>query len=273
MTNMKNTIRFAIAATSFLAVARTINAQTTILTDNFAADANMGPNYELATRQTGAYATSGYTTSANGNVQVGNTTTDAGQPGAPGGNYFLVAEDSGVQNNLALNDTVDGGNALTFTFSLYDGVNIPDPTDWMAFSLSPMVSSVFPTAASFSFLARENGGVQVFDNGNAIVSENSGFVSSTLWSVTFSGAGGVGSPFDGATDVSILNGSTTVDQFTLSSGLAPGEGFGFYAAASMIGGVGNLDVVAAPEPSSIALAGLGMAGLLVFRRRQSAPRA
>jgi hypothetical protein len=50
-----------------------------------------------------------------------------------------------------------------------------------------------------------------------------------------------------------------------------GDVVGFYAdvrAAGVLGNLDNLTIAPIPEPSTFALAGLGIAGLLVFRRRQ-----
>jgi hypothetical protein len=272
---MKKTICSSIVAGSLLAVAQTVSAQTTLLTDNFLVDQNVNanPNFEISNgRQGGTQATSPYTITAidgGGNgVQLGNTSTDAGQPGAPGNSqYMLLAFSSGVQNNLAFNNSLVNNSSLSISFNLYTGSSIGDSSDWMSFTMS-QAGNNFVTAAPFGFLVRNNGGVQVFDHGVNVLNEGPGSANGSLWSVTLSDAAGTGSAFAGnGTKISLYNGASLVDTLNLSSGLdASGDELGFFGQSTMIGGVGNLSVVAAPEPSTIALASIGL-GLLALRRR------
>jgi hypothetical protein len=62
-------------------------------------------------------------------------------------------------------------------------------------------------------------------------------------------------------------GTSTIIQVSLATGAAPSTAvFGAIASGSLWNGIGN--IVAVPEPSSMALAGIGAASLLLFRRRK-----
>jgi hypothetical protein len=180
---------------------------------------------------------------------------------------MLLAFSSGVQNNLAFNNSLVNNSSLSISFNLYTGSSIGDSSDWMSFTMS-QAGNNFVTAAPFGFLVRNNGGVQVFDHGVNVLDEGPGSANGSLWSVTLSDAAGTGSAFAGnGTKISLYNGASLVDTLNLSSGLdASGDELGFFGQSTMIGGVGNLSVVAAPEPSTIALASIGL-GLLALRRR------
>ena len=256
-----------------LAYVQAINAQTTLLSDNFTVDANVAnPNYEISNgRQGGSQATSQYT--YNGNVQVGHTGVDFGQPGgAANGNFMLLAQGSWAYNDLALNDSMLSGNALSVNFSLYTGVySGTSAGDWMAFTVGNFGTSgnPWPTSNQFGLIVHQNGALDVFDGSTDVFSQGAGYVSGTDWKAVFSGAGGTGSPLDGATHVSLYNGASLIDQFNLTTGLSSGDQVGFYAYNSMIGGVGALNVAAVPEPSTFAMASVGLGALLMFRRRQA----
>ena len=160
---MKNRLFHLVIAASLLAVARTSPA-TTLLTDNFTVDANSGnPNFEIGNgRQGGIDATSPYTTWGP-QTQVGNTATDVGQPGQPlNGNYLLLADYSGAQNNLDVATATGATGPLIVSFDMYfhTGGNPGggDPTYWGAFSLQnnsvAPASDPFPVvgAGQFGFL-------------------------------------------------------------------------------------------------------------------------
>jgi hypothetical protein len=256
-----------------LAYVPAINAQTTLLSDSFAVDANNNnPNFEISNgRQGGTQAASQYT--YNGNVQVGHTGVDFGQPGgAANGNFMLLAQGSWAYNNLALNDALLNGSPLSVSFNIYTGVySGTSPGDWLSFAIGNFGTSgnPWPTSNNFGLIVHQNGGLDVFDGGTDVFSQGAGYVTSSAWTEVFSGAGGTGSPLDGATQVSLYNGASLIDKFNLTTGLNSGDQLGFFAYNSMIGGVGNLDIETTPEPTTLALAGLGLAALLVSRRRKS----
>jgi hypothetical protein len=270
---MKKTFPYAIISTSLLLAARTVTAQTTLLSDNFTVDANQNnPNYEIANgRQGGSQATSLYTSS--GNVQVGHTGVDFGQPGGAGnGNFLLLAQNAWAYNDLGLNDSLLNGGALSVSFNLYTGVySGTSAGDWLSFAVGNFGASgnPWPTSNQFGLIVHQNGGLDVINGSSDVFSQGAGYVTGSAWTAVFSGAGGSGSPFDGTTQLSLYNGASLIDQFNLSSGLTSGDQVGFYAYGSMIGGVGDLSVVATPEPSTLALAGLGFSGLWFLRRRLS----
>lgn len=268
---MHNLRHHAIAVVSAFALAQTVNADTTLLTDSFAVDANVSnPNYEITNgRQTGTQATSQYTYS--GNVQLGHPYVAFGQP-VGDTNLLLVAGGSWAYNNLALNDALLNGSPLSVSFNIYTGVySGTSPGDWLSFAIGNFGTSgnPWPTSNNFGLIVHQNGGLDVFDGGTDVFSQGAGYVTSSAWTEVFSGAGGTGSPLDGATQVSLYNGASLIDKFNLTTGLNSGDQLGFFAYNSMIGGVGNLDIETTPEPTTLALAGLGLAALLVSRRRKS----
>ena len=253
-----------------------MNAQTTLFSDNFSVDANVNnPNYEYNNgRQGGTQAPSQYTYS--GNVQVGHSYVAFGQP-VGDANVMLMAGGGGnawAYNNLALNDSMLNGSPLSVSFSLYTSYSGNIGSDWLSFAIGGFAPSGNPWPAGggqseFSIIDKVDGSLFIQDHGNTVFSEGAGSVTSPDWNVVFSGAGGAGSPFDGTTHVSVYDGVSLVDQFNLTTGLSSGDQIGFNAYNQFVGGVGNLDVMAIPEPTTIALAGLGLGALLISRRRKS----
>ena len=252
-----------------LAYVQAVNAQTTLLSDDFAVDANVNnPNYEISNgRQGGTQATSQYT--YNGNVQVGHSYVAFGQP-VGDTDPMLLAQGSWAYNDLALNDSLLNGSPLSVSFGLYASYSGADPGDWMSFAVGNFGSpGPWPTSNQFGLIVHQNGALDIFDGSTDVFSQSAGYVMNPNWDVVFSGAGGIGSPLDGTTDVSIYDGGSLIEQFNMANPLSSGDEAGFYAYNTMIGGVGNLDIEAAPEPTTLALAGLGLGALLVSRRRKS----
>lgn len=294
---MKKTFLIATIATSVLAVAQTVSAQTTILTDNFTvtpAGAGSGGaiNSQLSTRQTGTAAPSTYSYNSSGQDQVGNNTY-VGQPGGQSATGNLSADDNTdflmlynngwVLNNLALNDTVDGGMALSISFNLYQGTfNGQGGTDWTSFSVGTAAAP--NDSGQFGFLVQGNGGIQIFNGGakiSTLAQDTAGYAISDGWTVTLSGnAAGTTSPFDGTTYVLLYNnadpangedtGLGLVDSFELTTALTAGDEAGFLTVDGSgdfnEAGIANLDIAAVPEPSAPVLAAAGL-GLLALIRR------
>jgi hypothetical protein len=274
---MKNPLYRLIIAVSLPLIARTGFAQTTILTDNFTVDQSVyqQPNYEIGSRQTGSQSPSPYTMFNSGdNIQIGNP-TDVGQPGGSSNPNYLLMLNGGVYNNLAYNDSVLGGNnPLSISFNLYSG----NPgSGWISCQFGPLGSNPYgqgtaagPNQTYFGFLVQgDMSGMQVFNGSATAVNDAgvSGVVTSTAWDVIFSGAGGVGSPFDGTTEVSLYNGANLLYQANLSTPLdSSGDVLGFQS-DNLVGGIANLDIVATPEPATMALVGLGGLSLLLLRRK------
>jgi hypothetical protein len=245
-----------------------------LLTDNFTVTTNveLQPNFEIANRQTGLQALSLYTISNNGTnsghgVQLGNTSTNVGQPGFPSnGNFLLLADDYGVQNNLVFNNALLGGAPLNFTFDLYAVSQSVDLTKWGAFSLRSAGNAfVVAGAGEFGMLRRANGGMQFFTNGAAFATLDN-VAPSSLFSVTFSDLAGTGSPFAGnGSRVVVLNNGVQVLDYNFGGGNLSASGLkaGFYGQNGAVSGVDNLAITttAVPEPSSV---GIFMAGALVF---------
>lgn len=289
LNKMKNKLYSLIIAASLPVIAQTASAQTTILTDNFNVTSGGGDlNSQLASRQTGTQAGSTYIYSSG---QVGSATA-VGQPGGTANTGVLLEYDNNwVYNSLAFNDTVLGGNkALSISFNLYQQVlDNQDPTAWSSFSFGRGLPSP-NQAGQFGFLVQGDQGMQVFDGNNLALDENGhAYVTSDSWTVLLSGtAGGTGSPFDGTTYVQLWNNDDPANNMTglglvwsgqlttaLTSGTdGMGDQIGFYCLNGNKNdwnevGVDNLNVVAAaaPEPATMALAGLGGLSLLFFRRR------
>jgi hypothetical protein len=268
-----------LVAISTVALAATIvpnlKAQS-IFTDDFTVSTPVvgDPNFEIENRQTGGYAPSFYGNLFNGNnIQLGNT-ANVGQPGGVDGNYLYMAGTSGLQNLLVIDEVLADGKPLTISFDLYTQGNLSAGGDWMGFSLSAGTSSTpVVGAGQFGMLVRQNGGMAVRQDGE-LFSHNSGFVTSTSWTLVFSDPSGVGSAFAGSGSlVSIYNGGNLVDSVTLpTSLLTTGLSLGFFSEGTMIGGVDNLSVATIPEPSTILLSFLG-AGAVVLLRRKAARRA
>lgn len=264
---MKKILYHLIIASSLPILIQTVSAQTTILTDDFTVDQNVtqNPDYMLASRQTGTQAPSGYTLFNNPNQQLGNS-TDVGQPGS-NPNYLLLLN-GGAYNNLGFSDAVLGGNnPLSISFDLYSGLS---GSDWMSFQIGSVAGvTTGPNQTDFGFLVRPNmSGLQVFNGTTAVVDVGAGIVTDSLWTLTFTGAGGIGSPFDGSTEVTAYNGVNLIYQGTLSTAFdSTSDVFGFQS-LGVVGGIDNLNVAAVPEPGTMALAGLGGLSLLLLRRER-----
>ncbi len=264
--SMKLTLNQIAIAVSLLATAQAVSAQA-FLTDDFTVSANSNdPNFDIATgRQTGTQATSTYTTFGSQH-QVGNNSTDVGQPGGTANsNFLLLAFTSAVQNNLNLNNTLMAGKPLTISFDMHvSGQGTFDPTDWVSFTLRPAGNAGPVAGSGFGMLVRDNGGVQMFNNGGNISGtggfDTPGYSVSDSWSFTFSDMAGTGSPFSGnGTQFSFVNGANS-GTFALGSefGTLADLQVGFFNQNSVFGGIDNLSIVAVPEPSAMALACVGL---------------
>jgi lysophospholipase L1-like esterase len=246
---MKNLHPYAIVAAAAFALVQSVHADITLLSDSFGVDANVSnPNYEIANgRQTGTQATSQYTYS--GNVQVGHTGADFGQPGgAANGNFMLLAQNAWTYNNLAFNDSLLNGGSLKISFGLYANYSGTSAGDWLSFTMGTESPTPWPTSNHFGLIVHHNGGLDVFDGSTDVFSKAAGYVTTNTWTIIFSAASGTGSPFDGTTRASIYNGSALIYQFNMTTPLQPGDLMGWYAYSSMIGGMGNLSVVATSPP-------------------------
>ena len=228
-----------------------------LLTDNFMVSSNsQNVNQQLASRQTGPLAPA-YYTGVQVHHQVGNTTTDVGQPGgATNGNYVLLAFDGCFFSNLALDSLASG--PLTIEFDLYvAGTSSPttDPTTWVACAVThPDGSDFFPVvpgAGEFGFLVRNNGGVQVFQNNGSITPggfDTPGFAPSNHWTLTFSDSTGTGSAFNGnGSQVTMMNGTTVLGTISLNQLDSAGLRLGFRDGGNRFGGISNLKISGTPS--------------------------
>jgi hypothetical protein len=248
-----------------------------LLTDDFTVTQSVAldPNFEIENRQAGSLAPSYYNISNQGSnfgVQLGNI-TNVGQP--PGdGNYLLLADESGVQNQMLINAALTDNKPLNFTFDLYVASQFGNDSVWNSFSLRFGGNSfVVAGANEFGMLRRVNGGMQFFTNSASVGELAAGLALDSLMSITFSDLAGTGSAFAGnGSRVVVSNGGVVVFEYTfdVNNQLASdGLQFGFYTMGGAVGGVDNLTVAAVPEPTVVALiCATGMIfGISAYRRR------
>jgi len=272
---MKINFLVLLAAASTFGSATFATAQT-LLTDNFTVTqaVNLQPNFEIENRQGGTQALSPYSISNQGSnfgIQLGNSGTNVGQPSGDG-NYLLLADESGVQNGLALDDALTGGKPLNFTFDLYVAAQFANQTVWNSFSLQFAGSSfVVAGANEFGMLRRVNGGMQFFTNGGAVGELGEGSALSPIMSVTFSDLAGTGSPFAGnGSRVVVSNDGNVVFEYNFDNNnqlASSGLQFGFYGVGGAVSGVDNLTVSAVPEPSTVAILAFGAVFVCLVTRR------
>jgi hypothetical protein len=285
---MKNKVYRLILAASLPVMVQTASAQT-LLTDNFTVTSGGDANNQLASRQTGTQAPSSYTDGGTGGgYQTGNGGTYVGQPGgAANSAYLLMYNGSSLYNNLAFNDSVLGGKALSVSFNIYQGIyNSQNSGDWTSFSIEANGTTPNPNTAGFGFLVEGQSGttvngLQVFNGSSQVTGGIPASVVSDGWTVVFSGdAAGTTSPFDGTTYVNLYNDSDPANGETgaglvysgqLTTALASGDQIGFhnFFPGFNESGIANLNIEATPEPATIALAGLGALSLMFFRHRKS----
>lgn len=276
---MKTSLLGLLTAATLLGTADFASAQA-FLTDDFTVTTNveLDPNFEIENRQTGTLALSGYTVwNGNGSghgVQLGNMSTDVGQPNYPNnGNFLLLADNYGVQNDLVIDDFLAEGKPLNFTFDLYVKSQNTNLTHWSSFTLrAPGNTFVIAQAGEFGMLRRANGGMQFFTNGGAFFELDPGTSTSSLFSVTFSDRDGTGSAFAGnGSRVVVFNDGVQILDYDFDGGsLNPAGLFaGWAAELGAVGGLDNLSIAAVPEPSTIAtliVGGLGLT-LVAWKRR------
>ena len=227
-----------------------------LLTDTFTLPPggvnNQDVNQGIAqgSRQTGPLASvsSGFFSTYNSSSsqhQIGNTTTDVGQPNPADGGYILLAGGS-FQSDLDIAKVSTG--PLTIQVDVYnngaDGGSA-DQTEWMGFTLrSP--GNTFPIAGAgeFGILMRANGGFQAFQNGADITGgtySGAGFTTNGTWIFTFKDTAGTGSAFVGnGSQVTISNVPTGFSvTYTLSQLSSSNLRLGF-SNDQRYGGIDNL---------------------------------
>lgn len=249
-----------------------------LLTDDFTVTQSsaLDPNFEIENRQAGSLAPSYYYISNQGSnfgVQLGNI-TNVGQP--PGdGNYLLLADESGVQNQMLINAALTDNKPLNLTFDLYVASQFGNDSVWNSFSLRFGGNSfVIAGANEFGMLRRVNGGMQFFTNGGSVGELGAGTALDSLMSVTFSDLAGTGSAFAGnGSRVVVSNGGVVVFEYTFDENnqlASDGLQFGYYTMGGAVGGIDNLTVTAVPEPTTMALIGATamIFGIWAYRTRR-----
>jgi len=223
----------------------------------------------------GGYITSGtaYTASVNDHHQVGNSTTDVGQPGgAPNSNYMLLAFNGSFQTSLDIAATATG--PVTIEYDLYLDGSYPNmgPADmWAAVSLrSASAVDGWPVVPSgeFGFLNRANGGVQGFQGAYPGAWDTPGFAFGDHWTLLFTDTAGTGSAFSGnGSQVTFINGANTLGTVTLNQLNSSDLHLTFRNLDNRFAGIDNLSISTVPEPSAAILLS-GSVGLITLLRRR-----
>lgn len=238
----------SLACAALLGIINSASADV-LLSDNFnfVSAGSQDLNQDLAVRQTGPLALTTYT-GGQDHHQVNNTTTDVGQPGAPGyGGYVLTALNGNWQSDLDIAGISTG--TLTIEFDMYELTN--SSTEWGACSLRAP-GTAFPVAAAdeFGFLRRRNGGMQVFQNGNVSGTaawDTANFALDPHWKLIFTDTAGTGSAFNGnGSKVTMINGTAWTNTLTLGQ-LKRNIKLGWNASGSGFAGIDNL-VVSGTRP-------------------------
>lgn len=268
----------ALAAACLLMLAQSASA-TVIFTDNFTVTSNSQEvNQELSGR-IGGTAAPGFITSGVAYTygaphhQVGNTTTDVGQPGGAANSNFLLLAFDGYARSVVDLPTVASTLPLVISFDMYMSKSPGggDDTKWGAFSLRNSTNDGFPIAGNgeFGMLRRGNGGVQFFQGGSSLPLglDTPGYATADHWEFTFSDTAGTGSAFNGnGSVVSYVNGATT-GTVTLSQLNSSDLEATFRSYNNRFVGIDNLSIATVPEPG-VALLSASL-GLLTLRRRRS----
>lgn len=271
---MKKLLPLALLAAALPFLTETTSA-VVLLTDNFTVTSNsQNVNQELAGRQGGTMAPLTYTSSTNNHHQVGNSATDVGQPGgAPNSNFVLLATNGWFRSDMDVGGSAIG--PLTIGFDLYVRGTNPGggaADRWGAFTLRAD-SDGWPIAGAgeFGFLIRGNGGMQVFQNGASINPagwDTANFAMADRWTLTFSNTAGTGSAFNGTgSQVTLMNGSTTIGTLALGQLNSTGLKLGFRNYENRYVGIDNLSVSTVPEPAAALLVPAAL-GLMALRRRK-----
>jgi len=247
---MKNLLKRVVMAAALPLILQTASAAV-LLSDNFnvipgasSSDGNQNMNANLDVRQGGLLAPAPYI-AWHAHHQIGNTGTDAGQPGAPSyGGYVLTAFGGNFFNDLDIANVASG--PLTIEIDMYSHNG-----DWIGMTLrGPGDSWVIAGSGEFGFLKQPNGGLQMFQNGGNIQPAGwnaAGFATDPHMSFTFTDTAGTGSAFNGnGSQVIISNGTALLGTVTLTQLNSSGLKLGFRAADNSLDGLDNLTISGTP---------------------------
>jgi hypothetical protein len=279
---MKNPFYPLIIAASLPLIAQTASAQV-LFSDNFngitgpsgyPATPTTGANFELGNpgRQGGTLAspTLGYINGfvRDGNEQLGNPNTltpDNLDDNVVGDNLLLANLASDVVNYDF--SSINAPLAITFNGNIHGG---GDGTQWFSFMINTAAGTPFIVNAAAGILFRQNGGTEVWNNGNNLGDGPGAAPGDNVWQsyeIILSDSTGTGSAFDGNGSLmqyyanGTLLGTATLGQLTA------GQGYLGFGVSDQIAGVDNIVFSAVPEPATYGIWAGGLLSLLAFRRR------
>jgi hypothetical protein len=266
---MKHSIP-TIVALAAVAIASPTSASTLLFADNFNDNPNNVAetfNNNLESTQSGSIGVKTYTVgSGSGNAVQHSNASEMLLASFGGTNFGRVSLDNdfAVQANAL-------DQALVFSFELRNVSGFLDGGSWGGFTIGGTQNPFVNAGGGAAILFRQNGAIQAFNGGTDVVNTATGFWSpADIVTVTLSGAGGVGSAFNG--NGSVVNyrvGGNDLGSFTLAQQTAGFMTFGIDAPSGAYTGIfkiDNLSVTAVPEPSAALLGGLSVLALLRRRR-------
>ncbi len=281
-----NPLLYPLIAAASLPILSHSSTAAILLTDDYTVTSNsQNVNQELNGRLGGTLA-AGLIGSGNPYLlggdhhQVGNNSTDVGQPGGvANSNFVLVAFGGSYQCTIDIAGAANAENVpIAIGFDMYESSTAnagSDATKWGSFTVRGAGGgNGFPIAGSgeFGMLRRTNGGIQVFQNGAPGVTpagyDVAGFTNteSSRWEWTFTDTAGTGSAFNGNGSVANwVNGSNS-GSIPLGQLNSSGLFLGWSNNSDRFVGIDNLSIETVPEPGSAVLLSLGIGFLAIGRR-------
>lgn len=247
-----------------------LRASTLLLSDNFNDDPNGNSwsfNDNLALTQAGTLFTTTY--SVQGNAWTAQHSN---------GSRLLVAtsNDGNGNGSVSLNNNFATqanatNEALQITFNIQDVAAYGDTSRWVQFNVgNSQHLDVGNGGVGAGIYFRVNGAAEAL-SGGAGLGSGSTWASGDLITITLTGAGGVGSAFNGnGSEATFSIGATNYGTFTLaqqSNAYLTFSAFNYGNDQFGLGTFENLNVTLIPEPGAALLGGFGFLSLL--RRRRS----
>ncbi len=184
-------------------------------------------------------------------------------PTSSGGGYLTAAE------YLPL--TVASGNIYTLSVGALTPVT-GTTGNWLAVGFFNSTSNNFilgSTTQGPFMLLRDNGEIQAFGGPlSEAASFNTGNAGNGAGPYSLGGTATVVLNTEGTNwTASFSYGGTSLGTYTYTTNPSASLGVGFLSYKSMQGSVGSISLTATPEPASFALAGLGLGGMLLLKKR------